>query len=399
MQVPMIVGASYMATISLLPHPLDEPQTAGVNPLSFVGSIDSTGAGARGGAFREGIMRRLKLWLCVAVVVSPLFANLRADATTYNFTTIDVPSSTFTFANGINDVGQIVGGYSNGGSGQGFVYSGGLYSTIIVPSATGNTFAYGINNGGQIAGVYVGNGGIFGYSGSSTLAVPGAAGGTSAQGINAQGQVVGYFFNSSSVGSGFLYSNGIYTTLQDPSSAGDTYAYGINNKDQIVGFYAGGHGFLYENGTFTTLHDPAAGLNGTTYAQGINNTGQIVGAYAGSGGGYSSGFLYSGGIYTTINDPLGLGTALFGINDAGQIVGEYFDSDGTMHGFLATPAVPESSTWAMLLIGFAGIGFAGFLWPKHTGDALVVGSGRHGLTTIIAIALLVRLDVPDAPSV
>ena len=35
MQVPMIVGASYMATISLLPHPLDEPQTAGVNPLSF----------------------------------------------------------------------------------------------------------------------------------------------------------------------------------------------------------------------------------------------------------------------------------------------------------------------------------------------------------------------------
>ena len=37
-QVPIIVGASYMATISLLPHPLDEPQTAGVNPLSFVGS-------------------------------------------------------------------------------------------------------------------------------------------------------------------------------------------------------------------------------------------------------------------------------------------------------------------------------------------------------------------------
>jgi hypothetical protein len=62
-------------------------------------------------------------------------------------------------------------------------------------------------------------------------------------------------------------------------------------------------------------------------------------------------------------------------------------------------SVPEPSTWAMLLIGFAGIGFAGFLWPKHTGDVLEVGPGRHGLTTIMAIAALVMPDAPDAPSV
>ena len=66
-------------------------------------------------------------------------APMAARATTYDFTTIDVPP-------GINDAGQIVGGYSNGGSGQGFVYSNGVYSTISIPSATGTTFAYGINN-------------------------------------------------------------------------------------------------------------------------------------------------------------------------------------------------------------------------------------------------------------
>jgi hypothetical protein len=38
-------------------------------------------------------------------------------------------------------------------------------------------------------------------------------------------------------------------------------------------------------------------------------------------------------------------------------LGYYFDQTGA-HGFLAIPAVPEPSTWAMMLIGFAGLGFA-----------------------------------------
>jgi hypothetical protein len=36
------------------------------------------------------------------------------------------------------------------------------------------------------------------------------------------------------------------------------------------------------------------------------------------------------------------------------------DSSGASQGFLATPisGVPEPSTWAMMLLGFAGLGFA-----------------------------------------
>ncbi len=49
-----------------------------------------------------------------------------------------------------------------------------------------------------------------------------------------------------------------------------------------------------------------------------------------------------------------------GINDRGQIVGNG-TYDGQYLAFLLTPgAVPEPSTWAMLLLGFAGLGFAGY---------------------------------------
>jgi PEP-CTERM motif-containing protein len=43
-------------------------------------------------------------------------------------------------------------------------------------------------------------------------------------------------------------------------------------------------------------------------------------------------------------DAFGAGTQAFGINDASQIVG--------------VTIVPEPSTWAMMLLGFAGLGFA-----------------------------------------
>jgi len=52
-------------------------------------------------------------------------------------------------------------------------------------------------------------------------------------------------------------------------------------------------------------------------------------------------------------------TELFGINDVGEVVGYYSDEMGDANGFAAT-AVPELSTWAMVLVGFAGLSFAGY---------------------------------------
>jgi probable HAF family extracellular repeat protein len=154
-----------------------------------------------------------------------------------------------TAALGINDAGQIVGEYytSLGGNPlpNGFLYSGGVYTTINDPFDVYGTIPFGINN---------------------------------------EGQIVGYYYDGKGVNHGFLYSEGVYTTLNDPLSVGTTpgvsgtVAYGINDKGQVVGAYADAsgsvHGFTYSAGVYITLNDPS-GV--TTQALGINNKGQIVG--------------------------------------------------------------------------------------------------------------------------
>lgn len=129
--------------------------------------------------------------------------------------TLNVPGTTQTYANGINDLDQIVGysiNYSaaDGTTPQGFVYAGGTYETISVPGAY-ETEPTGINNLGEIVGIYevggpngtfygfVDNGGVF-----STLNLP--AGFNLAPAgivINDVGQIAGTWESSSGV-TGFV---------------------------------------------------------------------------------------------------------------------------------------------------------------------------------------------------
>jgi uncharacterized membrane protein len=101
------------------------------------------------------------------------------------------------------------------------------------------------------------------------------------------------------------------------------------------------------------------GLAGSTdsYAYGLNDSGDVVG--------WS---LVSGQIYATewtgdqvINLGALLGTTnssyAYGINDAGVVVG------ASAYNPPFSP-VPEPSTWAMMLIGFAGLSYAGYRRPS-----------------------------------
>src|SRR4051794_38846910 len=74
-----------------------------------------------------------------------------APVTSWTFTTLHVPGSDSEQAFGINDSGQIVGGYRTGAQQNAFLLSGGVYSTITSPSL-GIRFAYDINNAGDIVG-------------------------------------------------------------------------------------------------------------------------------------------------------------------------------------------------------------------------------------------------------
>jgi uncharacterized membrane protein len=175
-----------------------------------------------------------------------------------------------------------------------------------------------------------------------------------------------------------VYAHGVFTPLPTVPGALFTEYNGLNNIGQFVGAYCNSaecSGFIETKGAFTTVDDPAAGPGGSTTPEGINDWGQIVGSYCDSAGS-CVGFLDTKGHFTNFEDPQASPGSTFPelINDVGQIFGNYSDSEGNFPSFLATPkilsfaslandplaAVPESSTWVMLFLGFAGLG-----WLTH----------------------------------
>jgi probable HAF family extracellular repeat protein len=262
-----------------------------------------------------------------------------AFASSYTFTTLDVPGATpgISLALGINNSGQVVGYYYDSSGYHGFLYSGGAFTPINDPAAPNSTVAIGINKTGQIVG-YInygpGSDGYLDSGGGFTLVDYPAGGYNTANGINDLGQIVGAYHDGSGA-HGFLYSGGTFTTLDYPG-ANVTFPIGINNSGQIVGYYENGpgsHGFLYQSGTYTTIDVPGTSGNGI---QGINNAGVMVGSYSDGTG--THGYVYNGAAFTTFDAPLANGfTIAWGINDGGEISGYYNDAGG-QHGFLAVPA-------------------------------------------------------------
>ncbi len=171
---------------------------------------------------------------------------------TYNYatgaiTTIDYPGTGIsTAAYGINDKGQIVGGYClnfvcPGGAANptnhGFVDNNGVFTTIDYPGAQ-LTEVSGINNAGVMVGIYVIHdtgphayiyqNGVF-----SNIDYPNSSFAL-ARSINEQGVVAGLFSDLSGASHGFLWLNGKFTQIDVPGAAA-TGIYGINDEDLIIG--------------------------------------------------------------------------------------------------------------------------------------------------------------------
>jgi probable HAF family extracellular repeat protein len=265
-------------------------------------------------------------------------------AASYTFTLIDVPGATFTFAQGINDRGEVVGSFDDtGGNHHGFLRSRGQFTIIDAPTAS-DTTAAGINNLSQIVGSYVINAQSHGFlldAGRFTVIEPSGATSSRANAINDLGQIVGEYADASGSRHGFLWTHGQFTSIELPHAieATSVAPKGINGADQIVGQFTdtGGQlrGFRLEargSGIVLVALEP----------HGINDIGEIVGRYTAPS--TSVGFLLAYGLSTDIVVPAGAGggTIANGINNRGQIVGSYSGDFREpplfrMGGFVATP--------------------------------------------------------------
>jgi uncharacterized membrane protein len=308
--------------------------------------------------------RRIPFGWTLAIVLSSASLTL---ADSYNYTTIDFPGASQTVIGGINNSGQLVGGYQLADqSRHGFLDVGGVFTTIDDPNATSGSEATGINNSGQIVGTYnlnppeVGHvlegahGFLYNQAAMTFSPIDDPTAGvtnTTPIKINDAGDIVGIFRVNGGSGNGFLDSGGSFSTVNFPGQNG-THDNGINNGGEIVGQYkdSGGarHGFLDNGGIFTTIDFPGAPQ---TILSDINNFGDILGNYTTTQGAIF-GFVDKAGTLTTIAFPGAVNTEAYGINDKGDIVGTYEDDGGVFHGFEAA-AVPEPGTFGLLGAGIS----------------------------------------------
>jgi len=219
-----------------------------------------------------------------------------ADGT---ITTIHVPGSTSTMAEGINDAGQIVGGYSiteDYHDAHGFLYQNGNYSLLEDYPGAITSSPLAINNVGTMVGTVRLE---TRYSGliieGETMTIfdfPGSLF-TQAFGINDSGQIVGSYMDAAGGLHSFTLKEGVYNTFDPPGSRKGTLlntfssACGINNSGLIVGSWNGENDIFY--GYKAIAADTRAAPSATELS--VSVTGNMVGlswtSVAGASGYYA----------------------------------------------------------------------------------------------------------------
>jgi hypothetical protein len=304
-----------------------------------------------------------------------LTSAVPSHAASYTFQDIiDPVNPTFTQALGINDAGAIVG-YGNMTIFNGFQLvfppPPGVFTRLNVPGQTGGTQVFGITaNGLTTDGFSVSAAGVnSGFVSTGNTFTPILQNQfTQLLGINPAGTIAAGYSSTDPAGmtnqqaitvsGGPLFTTPVFTNIILPSNI--SQATGVNNAGTVVGFFQLASGnfsaFVDIGGTTTPFEFPGSA---STQALGVNNLGEIVGDYVDAGG-MMHGFLDNAGAFTMLDPTGSTATTINGINDSGTVVGFYVNAAGATIGTIGTvsTAVPEPATWAMMLLGFAGLAFA-----------------------------------------
>ncbi len=294
-------------------------------------------------------MKRFSHWAALGLALGLAPA---AVAQLTSFGVIDYPGSIRTFANGINDAGDIVGMYySPDQKRHGFLLRGlrgGQFTMIEFPGAT-DTWAWDINRAGDIVGSYLDPGGkqhAYLLSGGrfTTIDFPGADM-TTPGGINAKGEMVGMYWNLSGDTKmrGFLFSGGRFTSFEYPAPNLMSCFFSINDEGDMVGHWQDttgvAHGWLMRQGKSSSVDVPGA-QHTMMDRGGITAAGDLLGSYTDPRG-KTKAFLWSKDRFTPFDVPGSRAAHAFRMNASGQIVGHYVDANGVAHGFV-TSVAPRS---------------------------------------------------------
>ena len=276
----------------------------------------------------------LACWYCT---------GLRANAGTYTFTTIGVPSATKTECDGISG-DQIAGTASFNGTPNGrFILQSGTFSDSLfelsgqVTGISGDTFIDYEQTDTSAPGI------------RSFAISPGASQNIQydqlhpcyALGIDQQNVVGirGLGDDSASVSQiGFTYNiaTQLFTDLINPAIYPNLVIPKARSGNLIVGNYAGavGDAFIYDGSTWTVIADPNAAPE-STFPSGISGN-LVVGDYTDTQGA-SHGFTYDIGssTWSTVDDPAGSNTTIAGVCGT-DLVGYFKDGSGNTHGFYAS---------------------------------------------------------------
>jgi probable HAF family extracellular repeat protein len=191
-------------------------------------------------------------------------------------------------ATGINSSSQVCGwAVTASGALHAFLYSGGVMTDLgtLSHNSADTSYANGINDSGQVTGLGYINGfqQAYVYSGG-VMTTLGTLGGRQSAGnaINALGQVAGNAELADGSGHAFLYSQGKMHDLGLLPGSIYSEAFGLNDNGDVVGqssTFEVQRAMIYTHGAMADLNsliDPSAGwflLEG----DGINDSGQITG--------------------------------------------------------------------------------------------------------------------------
>jgi hypothetical protein len=190
-----------------------------------------------------------------------------------------------TIAQGINDFGVVVGYELTGSVLHGFRrVPNGRISQVDVPGAV-DTYVSGINNFGDMVGGYdFGNPINIGFllrngKFSALKDPPGSAPQQNfPTAINDLGWISGSFFDVASVEHGYVLRGGAFTTVDFPGETVTTELFQSNDLGQIIVHASSDTGCSSIYDTSTKSFSPAPCAQAGSLALGINNRGQITGA-------------------------------------------------------------------------------------------------------------------------